>query len=228
MLGVRAFRSPIPDRSAALLARLFGRLARRRRTRRASGPTVLVFGLVPAIGAARVDVNRVLKAGRVEARVRASRWTTAFLTVELALTVIMLANLALGLRLRDRTPAAERTVDRPDIVTASITLTGTGYATPGQRVAFFRSLEERLARRRAPRLQPSPRRCRCRGPRRGRCWPGRRCAEGRAGRFDGGGRSPLLQRPRPDDARRPRAGGVDAPNRRHWRWSSTSASRRCS
>jgi predicted permease len=144
VVGVRGFRRLIPANALPywydysldwrVLAVLIG----------VSAATVLVFGLIPAIGASKVDVNRVLKAGGIEARMRASRWTTAFLTVELALTVVMLANLAVGLRANDRVPVAEREIDRRDIVTASLSLTGARYATPQQRTAFFRDLDDRI------------------------------------------------------------------------------------
>jgi putative ABC transport system permease protein len=67
-----------------------------------------------------------------------------FLTVELALTVVMLANLAVGLRLADPAPPAERAINRTDILTASVTLSGDRYGGPAGRIEFHRQLRERL------------------------------------------------------------------------------------
>jgi putative ABC transport system permease protein len=143
--GVRAFRQAIPANvlpywfDYSIDARVVMALAA------VSAATVLVFGLVPAFAASRTDVTQVLKtAAAIEGRTRTARWTSVFLTIELALTVVMLANLAVGLRIADPAPPAERAIDRTDILTAAVTLGGERYRSPEARVEFHRRLNERL------------------------------------------------------------------------------------
>jgi putative ABC transport system permease protein len=143
--GVRAFRQAIPVNvlpywfDYSMDARVVFALAV------VSAATVLVFGLVPAFAASKTDPNQVLKVGgAIEGRSRSARWTSAFLTIELALTVVMLANLAVGLRIADPAPPAERAIRRRDIVTATVTLAGDRYRSAEARLEFHRRLRERL------------------------------------------------------------------------------------
>jgi putative ABC transport system permease protein len=143
--GVHVFRQAIPANvlpywfEYSMDARVLAALAA------VSSATVLVFGLVPAFSASKADVSQILKTGGViEGRTRSARWTSVFLTIELALTVVMLSNLTVGLRIADPAPAAEHAIERTDVVTATITLAGDRYRTPESRVAFHRQLTERL------------------------------------------------------------------------------------
>jgi predicted permease len=145
VVGVRAFRQAIPANALpywfdyTIDARVLLALVV------VSAATVLVFGLIPAFSASKTDVTHVLKIGAaVEGRTRSARWTSGFLTLELALTVVMLANLAVGLRAADPAPPAERAIDRTDILTASITLSGERYRAAAERIEFHRQLRERL------------------------------------------------------------------------------------
>jgi predicted permease len=145
--GVRLFRSAIPDNvlpywfdysvDARVLAALVG----------VSAATVFVFGLVPAVSAARTDVVQTLKdGGRIGVgHRRTRRWTGAFLAAEFALTVVMLANLAVGLRLARPPLASDTAINTAEVLTATITLAGERYQTPEQRIDFHRRLGERLA-----------------------------------------------------------------------------------
>ena len=56
----------------------------------------------------------------------------------------MLSNLTVGLRVADPAPPAERAIERTDILTASVTLSGDRYRNADQRVEFHRQLRERL------------------------------------------------------------------------------------
>jgi hypothetical protein len=56
----------------------------------------------------------------------------------------MLANLAVGLQAADPAPPAERTIERPDTLTATVTLTGERYHDADARLEFYRRLNERL------------------------------------------------------------------------------------
>ena len=112
-----------------------------------SAATVFVFGLVPALHASKTDVTAVLKdGGRARGASRgARRWAMAFMTAELALTVVLLANQSMSVRDRFARSPADRAVDTHAVLTATLTLPGEKYAAPDQREAFHRRLIERLA-----------------------------------------------------------------------------------
>jgi predicted permease len=64
--------------------------------------------------------------------------------VELALTVLMLANLVLGLRVSAPSLPSDAAIDTAEVLTAAITLPAYVYPTAAARTAFYRRLEERL------------------------------------------------------------------------------------
>jgi predicted permease len=104
--------------------------------------TVLVCGLLPSVKASKVDVNLTLKDGG-----RASTgWLTAtFLTIELALAMVMLTQIAIAsvqARVAERLPS-DANIDTPAVMTAAITLPA-AYPSAEQRAQFFQQLEERL------------------------------------------------------------------------------------
>jgi putative ABC transport system permease protein len=146
-LGVGLFRAAIPATALpywfdySLDARVLASLAG------VSVATVLIFGLVPAMSAARTDVSQMLKSGGpANAGGRGvRRWSTAFLVAELALTVVMLANLRLGFRIGRDAGSTNAALDTAEILTASITLPGDVYQAPDRRGAYYQRLLERLA-----------------------------------------------------------------------------------
>ncbi|OLC40705.1 MAG: hypothetical protein AUH43_25845 [Acidobacteria bacterium 13_1_40CM_65_14] len=109
--------------------------------------TVFVFGLAPAIHVSKTDVNQVMKeGGRTGTHgLRARRWTTAFLTVEFALSMLLLTALVTNGRLSRSAERAELAFDPSNAITTSITLPPTKYRTPDQRLAFYRQLHDKLA-----------------------------------------------------------------------------------
>ena len=108
--------------------------------------SVFVFGMIPAIQASTTDVNRILKDGsRSSHRARAVRvWTGTFLTVELALAMVLLAGVALGSVVARPEPPTDAALRTTAIMTAVVTLPADKYATPDDRRRFFRQLDERL------------------------------------------------------------------------------------
>jgi predicted permease len=146
LAGVRAFRSAIPENTLpywidyTMDLRVFAALLV------VACLTVLVFGLVPALQAARTDVNRVLKDGGRSATGTggARRWTTVFLTAEFALTVVLLANALTAIRGRAPQVPSDTIVKTTELVTALVTLPAPRYATATARADFFRRLDERL------------------------------------------------------------------------------------
>jgi putative ABC transport system permease protein len=106
-----------------------------------SAATVLVFALVPAIQASRTDVLTVLKdGGRSGVPGRRRVVATTFLVVQLALAVVLLAHLAVNVRIDRPGLASDAIFDNPEIVTAAITLPPASYPTPAALSAFYESL----------------------------------------------------------------------------------------
>ena len=108
--------------------------------------TALLFGLAPAWQLAQTTAHEAMKAsgvGRATSR-RTRRWVDGLLVGELALTLVLLAGAALlvrsGLALAD----ADAVLDMRSLMTARIALPPAKYATPEQRHAFYRQLQERL------------------------------------------------------------------------------------
>ena len=107
--------------------------------------TALLFGLAPALGAARRDLNDALKTtGRGNSGFRRGRLRNALIVSEVALSLVLLA----GAGLLMRSFLAERNVDlgfRPEkVLAAQIQLPARQYATPEQQTRFLRDLLPRL------------------------------------------------------------------------------------
>ena len=104
-----------------------------------SAVSVLVFGLAPAVHLLRLDINQIIKdSGRAaDSGVPARRWTTAFLAVEFALTLVLLALVVTGIRQTRATQRAEFPFAASSILSMWITVPGQPYATPELREAFL-------------------------------------------------------------------------------------------
>jgi putative ABC transport system permease protein len=104
-----------------------------------SAVSVLVFGLAPAVHLLRLDINQIIKdSGRTaDAGIPARRWTTAFLAVEFALTLVLLALVVTGIRQTRATQRAEFPFEASPILSMWITVSGQPYATPDLREAFL-------------------------------------------------------------------------------------------
>ena len=110
-----------------------------------SAGTVLVFALVPAIQASRTDVLLVLKdGGGSTKRGRRRLWATGFLAGQIALAVILLAQVAVAIRSDRSTLPSDAALDRAEIVTAAITLPRDAYPSAADRLAFYDSLLARV------------------------------------------------------------------------------------
>ena len=110
--------------------------------------TIVVFGLIPAIQASRTDVNRTLKdGGRANTGAGMGVLTGAFLSVELALAMILGAQVAVASYLGNWPIPTDANINTTEIVTAAVTLPTASYPTPQQRMDFFSRLEERLKAR---------------------------------------------------------------------------------
>ena len=111
--------------------------------------TVIVFGLVPALHASRTDVNRTLKNTGRSATITAGMriWTGGFLTVQLALAMILFAQVAVASYISRQEIPTDANINTTEVVTGSITLPVASYPTADRRREFFARLEERLKAR---------------------------------------------------------------------------------
>jgi putative ABC transport system permease protein len=108
--------------------------------------TVFVFGLAPALHVSKTDENQIMKeGGRTGAgSVRARRWTTAFLTAEFGLTMVLLAGFYMNIESARKTAREDRVLATSDLLTTWVSLSPGKYSSPEQRTVFFHSLEQRL------------------------------------------------------------------------------------
>ena len=110
-----------------------------------SAGAVLVFALVPAIQASRADVLLILKdGGRSSKRGRRQFWATGFMAGQVALAVILLAQLAVAIRSDRSTLPSDAALDTAEIVTAAITLPRKAYPSAADRLTFYDSLLTRV------------------------------------------------------------------------------------
>ena len=109
--------------------------------------SVLVFGLAPALHLSRTDPGRVLhESGRGHtAGVATRRWMATFLAVECALTLVLLAGVAVSARQDLAAKRGEFRVDGGPLLTMWVTLPEQTYASVDVRRAFYARLSERLA-----------------------------------------------------------------------------------
>jgi len=148
MAGVRAVQTGIPDGAipywnASTMDRVvFGGLVA------LSLATTVVFGLIPALHASRTDVNRTLKdGGRASTAGGIGVLTGAFLSVELALAMILLAQVAVASYIASRPLPTDTKINTAEIVTAAVTLPAAAYGSAQQRNDYFVRLEDRLKAR---------------------------------------------------------------------------------
>ena len=108
--------------------------------------TGIMFGLAPALHAAKTDVNEVLKEGGRSgtAGVRARRWTGALMVAELVLTVVLLAGAGFMMRNFVTMYRLDLGIDTSHLLTTALALPDRKYPSLEQRLAFYERLEERL------------------------------------------------------------------------------------
>jgi len=106
-----------------------------------------LFGLAPAAHAARGSRRQTLQDG--DARGGTSRTATrtrrTLVTVELALSVVLLAGAGLALRSIARLRQVDPGFDRRNVLTASISLPGIRYGTNAKAAAFHYQFRDRVA-----------------------------------------------------------------------------------
>ena len=108
--------------------------------------TAFLVGLLPAVQVSRMAAKRSLKDGEKTAMsgVARRRLTTALLTVELALTLVLLAGAGLMMRSFLAIYRADSVVDATRVLTMPLALPNEKYSTPELRTATYERLQERL------------------------------------------------------------------------------------
>ena len=111
----------------------------------ASAATAVLFGLVPAVRAARLDVNRTLRAGAGPSASRAQVRVRGLLMVgEVALTLVLLIGAGLMVRSFLALQQVQPGFDPSGVLTFRVSLPIAKYQRPDVRAEFFRRLEEDL------------------------------------------------------------------------------------
>jgi predicted permease len=109
--------------------------------------TGILFGLAPALHVSKTDVNDVLKeaGGRSgSGGIRARRWTSTLIVVEVALTLVLLAGAGFMMRSFLVLYRMDLGIDTSHLLTMRIFLPLTKYPQPEPRAAVVKRMEERL------------------------------------------------------------------------------------
>jgi putative ABC transport system permease protein len=110
-----------------------------------SGLTGLVFGLLPALQASKLDVSGSLKqGGRSGEGTRRTNARSLLLIGEVALSLMLLVGAGLLIKSFLRLQEVKPGFNAQNVLTASISLPGGKYKENPQRAQFFRTLMERL------------------------------------------------------------------------------------
>jgi putative ABC transport system permease protein len=109
--------------------------------------TGILFGLAPALHVSKTDVNEVIKEGGGRSGtggVRARRWTSALVVVELVLTLVLLAGAGFMMRSFLKAYGMGFGFDTSRVLTMRMFLPLAKYPSREPRSALFQRIEERL------------------------------------------------------------------------------------
>jgi putative ABC transport system permease protein len=111
--------------------------------------TAILCGLVPALAATRLDLNRTLGegGGRMSGGHSGSRARNALVIAQVAVTVVLLTGATLILRSFVNLSRVNLGFDPTNTLTMQLRLQGSKYGAPESRRQFFRQLIERLEAR---------------------------------------------------------------------------------
>jgi len=110
--------------------------------------TCVVFGLLPAWRAARVDVVDVLKQrAQSVAGSRDDWWQGTLVAAQLSLVVVLLAGSGLLMRSFDRLVGVDPGFPVDELAVLEVQLPSNRYGAPGATLAFMRELEEKVEAR---------------------------------------------------------------------------------
>ncbi|HKW87147.1 MAG TPA: ABC transporter permease [Candidatus Acidoferrales bacterium] len=108
--------------------------------------TGIVFGLMPALAASHVDLGNSLKEATAQSGAgRSGRMRSVLACGELAISLVLLVGAALALQSLGRLTSVSPGFESNNLLTFGMQLTGTRYASPATRAAFFDQTLARLA-----------------------------------------------------------------------------------
>jgi putative ABC transport system permease protein len=107
--------------------------------------TGVIFGLVPALQAARADVNDTLReSGRTGTSARQQRLRHLFVVAEIALALVLLTGAGLTLKSFWRLQAVDPGFNPDGVLTMRMLLPFSTHPQPAQRATFFRQVLEQM------------------------------------------------------------------------------------
>ena len=109
--------------------------------------TCVVFGLLPAWRAGRVDAIEVLKQRSQSVNARDDWWQGALVAAQLALVVVLLAGSGLLMRSFNRLLNVDPGFALDQLAVLEVQLPGNRYAAAGSQMAFMQDLERRIETR---------------------------------------------------------------------------------
>jgi putative ABC transport system permease protein len=107
--------------------------------------TGIIFGLVPALQASRVDLNEALKqgGGRAGLGTSGARWRGAMVITEVALALVLLVGAGLLIQTLSNLRSQFSIFEPAKLLTLRTVLQGNKYREPAQRWAFYEHVLER-------------------------------------------------------------------------------------
>jgi putative ABC transport system permease protein len=109
--------------------------------------TGVLFGLAPALNVSKTDINEVMKEGGGRSGaggMRARRWTSALIVVEVILTLVLLAGAGFMMRSFLALYRSDLGIETSHLLTMRLNLPLTKYPRREPRAELYRHLEERL------------------------------------------------------------------------------------
>ncbi|HVG17675.1 MAG TPA: ABC transporter permease, partial [Blastocatellia bacterium] len=107
--------------------------------------TGLVFGVVPALGASKPNLNEILKeGGRTATSAGRRRLRNLLVVAEVALSLVLLAGAGLMMRSFLRLQQVNPGFNPQNVLTTQVNLPRARYPQPENRIAFFQQLLERV------------------------------------------------------------------------------------
>ena len=112
------------------------------------GASVLFFGMAPVLRSRAIGVNELLKDGGrgTTAGRRPRRLSAALMVLQIALTLVLLANVSMDVQHRLLAAGPGIEINPEHLLSAHLTLPAATYSAPGSRRQFFDRLGEGLAR----------------------------------------------------------------------------------
>jgi putative ABC transport system permease protein len=108
--------------------------------------TGIIFGLVPAIQAAKVDLNTILKetGSSVAAGIRSGRFRAGLVVAEMALALVLLIGAGLMIKSFWRLQNADLGLNPKNVMTMQVSLPDYKYDQPQKRAAFLQNVMQRI------------------------------------------------------------------------------------